>query len=100
MKRNFWPIGIFGFLFLMVCAVIATVVISIKNPIKEDDSYFSSKKIIDENINEIIKDQNRFTQKYSLYLGVNKSPQVDGYAKLLPVYMAQSNAQNARHIYL
>ena len=100
MKRNFWPIGIFGFLFLMVCAVIATVVISIKNTIKEDDSYFSSKKIIDENINEIIKDQNRFTQKYSLYLGVNKSPQVDGYAKLLPVYMAQSNAQNARHIYL
>lgn len=100
MKRNLWPVAIFCFLFLMVCAVVATVVISVKNPVSEDDSYFSSKKLIDENINEIIKDQNRFSKQYSLYLGVNKSPQVDGYAKLLPVYMAQSGAQNARHLYL
>lgn len=100
MKKNLWPFAIFGFLALMVCAVIATVCIAIKHPVEEDDSYFSSKKMIDENINEIIRDQNRFSKQYSLYLGVNKSPQIDGYAKLLPVYTAQSNAQNAHHLYL
>lgn len=100
MKKNLWPFAIFGFLALMICAVIATVIIAIKHPVSEDDSYLSSKKMIDESINEIIKDQNRFNKQYSLYLGVNKSPQIDGYAKLLPVYLAQSNAQNARHLYL
>lgn len=100
MKKNLWPLAIFGFLTLMVCAVIATVVIAVNHPVREDDSYFSSKKIIDESINEIIKDQDRFCKQYALYLGVNKSPKVDGYAKLLPVYLAQSNAQNVRQLYL
>lgn len=100
MKKNLWPMAIFGFLFLMVCAIIATVIIAIKHPVREDNSYFSSKKIIDESINEIIKDQNRFNKQYALYLGVNKTPQIDAYAKLLPLYVAQSNAQNTQHVYL
>lgn len=100
MKKNYWPIGIFVFLGIMVCAVIATVVIAIKNPVREDDSYLSSKKEIDNNINQIIKDQNRFSKEYQLYLGINKFPQVNGYAKLFPPYLAQAKSQTQQSLYL
>lgn len=100
MKRNFWPLGIFSFLGVMVFLIIVSIYIALKNPEQEDDSYFSSKKEIDSNINQIIKDQNHFLKKYQLYLGINKFPQVNGYAKLFPPYLAQAKAQAQQTLYL
>lgn len=100
MKKNYWPLGIFAFLGVMVCSIILSVYIALKNPAQEDDTYFSSKKEIDSNINQIIKDQNRFSKEYQLYLGINKFPQVNGYAKLFPPYLAQAKSQTQQTLYL
>lgn len=100
MKKNYWPLGIFVFLGVMVCMIIASVVIAIKHPTKEDDTYFSSKREVDSNINQIIKDQNRFSKEYQLYLGINKFPQVNGYAKLFPPYLAKAKSQTQQSLYL
>lgn len=80
--------------------IVASVMIAIKNPAKEDNAYFSSKREVDSNINQIIKDQNRFSKEYQLYLGINKFPQVNGYAKLFPPYLAKAKSQIQQSLYL
>lgn len=100
MKKDLWPIGIFIFLGLMVCMIVLSVSIAVINPVLEDDTYFSSKKEIDGSINQIIRDQNHFSKEYQLYLGINKFPQVNGYAKLFPPYIAQAKSQSMQSLHL
>ena len=70
------PLLLFSFLGVMVFCIVISVVIAIKNPIKEDNSYFSSKKQIDTDINLIIKEQREFSKLGALYLGCDETPRL------------------------
>lgn len=86
MKKTRAPLFLFGFLGLMVCCIIASVAIAVKNPINEDHSYFSSKKQIDEEINSIIQEQNWFLSGCELYLGVDEPANFSSQSRLIPPY--------------
>lgn len=90
MKKTQAPLLLFGFLGLMVCCIVASVVIALKNPVYEDDSYFSSKKQIDEEINLIIQEQNWFLSNCELYLGVDGDAEFVASSKLIPPYLKSS----------
>lgn len=87
MKKTKAPLFLFGFLGLMVCCIIASVIIALKNPVYEDDSYFSSKKQIDEEINSIIQEQNWFLSNCDLYLGIDGNAKFIPSSKLTPPYL-------------
>lgn len=70
------PLLLFGFLGVMVFCIIASVMLAIKNPVKEDDSYFSSKRQIDEEINLILKEQKEFSKLGNFYLGCDHFPRL------------------------
>lgn len=87
MKKTRAPLFLFGFLGLMVCCIIASVAIAVKNPVNEDDSYFSSKKHIDEEINSIIQEQNWFLSSCELYLNADEPAKFLSSFKLTPPYL-------------
>lgn len=87
MKKTKAPFYLFGFLGLMVCCIIASVAIAVKNPVNEDDSYFSSKRQIDEEINSIIQEQNWFLARCELYLGLDEPTKFSSQSKLIPPYL-------------
>lgn len=66
-KKTFWPIGIALFLIVMVCMIILTVYLSIKSAPEEDNSYFSTRQVVDKDINEILAIQNQLENQYNFY---------------------------------
>lgn len=66
-KKTFWPIGIALFLIIMVCMIILTVYISIKYSPEDDNAYFSTRQIVDKDINDILLTQNQLEKKYKFY---------------------------------
>ncbi len=67
-KATFWPYGIAIFLFIMVCMIILTVIISIKNAPEDDNAYFSTRQDVDKNINDILIHQKELENLYSFYI--------------------------------
>lgn len=70
-KTNFYPYAIAIFLVLMVCGIVATVVISLKNAPENDDAYFSSRQDIDAAINDILKEQRSLEERYDFLVFKN-----------------------------
>ncbi|RDU65619.1 hypothetical protein [Helicobacter sp. MIT 14-3879] len=66
--RNFWPLGIAIFMIFMVCMIILTVYISIKFKPDDDNSYFSTRQIVDKEINDILVTQSELEKKYNFYI--------------------------------
>ena len=56
-EKNYWPHAIIGVLLFGVFMVSVSITIAMKNPIQDENTYFAKKRIVDENINEIIKEQ-------------------------------------------
>lgn len=69
-EKNYWPHAIVGVLIFGVFMVSVSITIAMKNPIQDENTYFAKKRIVDENINNIIKDQNLFNDlfEYSIYI--------------------------------
>lgn len=108
MRKTKAPLYLFGFLGLMVCCIIVSVAIAVKNPVNEDDSYFSSKKLIDEQINSIIQEQNWFLARCELYLGIDEPARFLSQFKLIPPYLqsptyaytSRLSSKEAHHLFL
>ncbi len=66
-KKNIWPIGIAIFLIIMVCMIVLTVYLSIKSAPEDDNTYFSTRQIVDKNINNILENQNQLEKQYKFY---------------------------------
>ena len=66
-KKTFWPIGIALFLSIMVCMIILTIYISIKSSPEDDNAYFSTRQVVDKDINDILQDQNQLEEEYKFY---------------------------------
>lgn len=65
-SRNYWPIAIICVLLFGVFMVSVSISIALKNPIQDENTYFSKKGDIDWRINDIIKEQNAFESTYTL----------------------------------
>lgn len=63
-EKNYWPHAIIGILLFGVFMVSVSITIAMKNPIQDENTYFAKKRIVDENINEIIKEQTLFNSIY------------------------------------
>lgn len=84
MKNTRAPLLLFGFLGILVCCIVISIVIALKNPVIDDDSYFSSKKQVDYKINAILKEQRWFLENHKLYLDFGN--QRNARLELLPPY--------------
>lgn len=71
--KNFWPIGIVIFFVIMICMIILSVYISIKNKPDDDNAYFSTRQIVDKEINDIISTQAELENIYSFYIIYNNT---------------------------
>lgn len=91
MKKNYYPLAIFGFLALMVCCIVASVILATKDPALEDTSYFSQKKIVDGQINEIIQKHNTFLKKCRFYLDIHQSALPNEAHQVLPPYLIKAD---------
>ncbi|WP_027327190.1 hypothetical protein [Helicobacter pametensis] len=90
MRKTKAPFYLFGFMSVVVCCIIASVVIALKNPAIEDHSYFVSKKHIDSEINTLIREQNWFLKHHEITLRVIGEQEQS--LKLIPPYL-QKNTQ-------
>lgn len=98
MKMTKAPLYLFAFLGVMVCCIIASVIIALKNPVYEDDSYFASKKQVDEEINAILQEQNQFLKTCELYLAIDEPASFLSASKLIPPYLQSSTYSHALRI--
>ncbi|MDE6885971.1 MAG: hypothetical protein K2P17_02900 [Helicobacteraceae bacterium] len=69
--KNFWPFCIALFMTIMVCMIILTIYISIKYKPDNDNAYFSSREIVDKEINTILQQQQELEEKYDFYIVSN-----------------------------
>lgn len=74
-RKTFWPLGIALFLICMICMIILTIIISIKNSPDDDNAYFSTRQVVDKEINDIIIAQNELEKKYDFFITSQKSSQ-------------------------
>lgn len=84
------PFYLFCFLGIIVCCIVISVVFAIKNPAKEDTSYLSSKKWVDQEINQMIRDYREFSKKGILYLRLDQAISSEHY-RLTPPYLQDRN---------
>ncbi|MCE3047059.1 hypothetical protein [Helicobacter kayseriensis] len=84
MKNTKAPLLLFGFLGILVCCIVISIVIALKNPAIDDDSYFSSKKQVDYEINAILKEQRWFLKNCQIYLDFENEK--NARLELLPPY--------------
>lgn len=66
-NRNFWPLGIAVFFGFMCCMIVLTVYISMKYKPDDDNAYFSTRQVVDKDINDILMAQNELERKYKFY---------------------------------
>ncbi len=74
-NRNFWPLGIAIFFGCMCCMIILTVYISMKYKPDDDNAYFSTRQVVDKDINSILIAQNDLESKYKFY-ALNESESI------------------------
>lgn len=65
-KKTYWPHMIVGFLFLGLGLGFWTIKSTSKMPVERENAYMMSYQDADANINEIIKQQELFSQKYKI----------------------------------
>jgi hypothetical protein len=65
-KRNFWPAGIIASIIFIIFACAYTIKIALDNPVQMDSAFNSNYHIVDENINEIMRAQAAFDDKYKV----------------------------------
>lgn len=63
-EKNYWTLGIIGILIFGVIIVTLSIFIAMKNPVQNENAFFSTKNIIDEQINQIIQEHNQFISLY------------------------------------
>lgn len=76
-KRNFWPIGILVIIVIGVLLLVWLVMLSIKDPVFDDEAYFQSYENVEKNINNILKDTEAFNKEYTIYVAANTKPTED-----------------------
>ncbi|MGH2326908.1 FixH family protein [Campylobacter taeniopygiae] len=89
-KKTFWPYGLLIAFLLIIGASVVTVVISSDYPVYEDDFYFDSYQNVENNYNEIQKQQDNFNKLFKVDFE-NKDLQLLG-ARKIPVYTIDSNS--------
>lgn len=78
-EKNYWPLGIIGVLLFGVFMVSVSITIALKNPIQDENTYFDTKRNVDERINEIIANQNLFNSlfSYTIWLDTDTAKKLD-----------------------
>lgn len=71
-KKTFWPYGIVLSIIACIIACIATIVISLDYPVEMDNFYLSKYQKVDQDINEILKQQAEFEKKFGVKLLKNE----------------------------
>ena len=68
MKKNYYPLGIAIFFGIMCCGIILTIYISLKYKPDYDNAYFSTRQVVDKDINTILEAQNALESRYKFYI--------------------------------
>ena len=66
--KNFYPLGIAIFFGIMCCGILATIYISLKYKPDYDNAYFSTRQVVDKDINAILEAQNALESRYKFYI--------------------------------
>lgn len=67
-SKNFWPIGITIFFVIMVCMIILSVYIAVTHKPDDDNAYFSTRQVVDKEINDILTEQGKLEKLYKFYI--------------------------------
>lgn len=70
-SKNFWPIGIVIFFVFMVCMIILSVYIAVTHKPDDDNAYFSTRQVVDKEINNILTEQDELEKLYKFYIIYN-----------------------------
>lgn len=63
-RKNYWLYIIIGMLLFGVLMIGISLTIALKNPIQDENTFFTSKRELDEQINSLIREQNAFLSAY------------------------------------
>lgn len=63
--KNYYPLAIIALLGFGVVMIIISISIALKNPIQDEYAYFEKKRLVDENINQIIHLHNAFINDFN-----------------------------------
>ena len=74
--KNFYPLGIAIFFGIMCCGILATIYISLKYKPDYDNAYFSTRQVVDKDINAILEAQNALESRYKFFIIDGKN--IDG----------------------
>ena len=66
--KNYYPLGIAIFFGIMCCGIILTIYISLKYKPDYDNAYFSTRQVVDKDINAILVAQNELESRYKFYV--------------------------------
>lgn len=73
MKKNYWPIAIVGIIVFGMVIIGVGVGIAVKNPAVDERMFGEQKRIIDEQINDVLKEQRFFENLASVQFRVNEN---------------------------
>ena len=75
-EKNYYPLGIAIFFGIMCCGILATIYISLKYKPDYDNAYFSTRQVVDKDINAILLAQNELESRYKFFIigGKNALP--------------------------
>ncbi|WP_334087669.1 hypothetical protein [Helicobacter typhlonius] len=90
-EKNYWPHAIIGVLLFGVFMVSVSITIAMKNPIQDENTYFAKKRIVDENINEIIKEQTLFHNIYDYKIWLSDEKGIYANNSFIFPYYAPAN---------
>lgn len=91
--KNYYPLGIAIFFGIMCCGILATIYISLKYKPDYDNAYFSTRQVVDKDINAILEAQNALESRYKFYMidGKNALPlERKANRKSKPFYVAEN----------
>lgn len=71
MKKNYWPIGIVGIIVFGMVIISVGVGIAVKNPVVDEQMFGAQKRVIDEQINDVLREQRFFENLASVQFSVN-----------------------------
>ncbi|NWF67091.1 MAG: FixH family protein [Campylobacterales bacterium] len=63
---NAWPLGIAGMIVATIFLIIWTIDIALKNPVQLENKFLANYHAVDDNINDISKNQELFSKKYNI----------------------------------
>ncbi|WP_419770683.1 MAG: hypothetical protein ACNI3C_02540 [Candidatus Marinarcus sp.] len=72
MKRNYWPLLFIAIFTFTLGMIIWTISSAIKVPVNQDESFLNSYQKVEMNFNEISESNQRFLEKYTFEIKMNK----------------------------